>query len=371
MESGVFCSVSREKRHEYVEYLRRVSALSNLFAESNTPYIDYRIIENLFCRCFGADNLARSCVSIDAKLNGIGVGIKTFVDTPNQKIAEFDADREYLNTGDILTDATNLAELRNERLELSRRSYSVDDLIYHYVVRTSDSLSIHECPMDFIDPDGLKVELSRGGFNFTDGINQYRFSRSKSTLYELFDIKDPLYSFGVEILDDPFSILREQFSPAEIIGEAEKERFIVLPLFSMKRGEPYVPEHSGLNQWNAAGRHRDFDEIYIPYNKAVRFIDPEFFPGRDVPFELELPDGRIISAKVCQDQGKAIMSNPNKDLGQWLLRDVLKLEEGQLVNIGLLDRLGINAVIFTKKDEGRYAIDFTWIDYEISSDYHN
>lgn len=56
------------------------------------------------------------------------------------------------------------------------------------------------------------------------------------------------------------------------------------------------------------------------------------------------------------------MSNPNKDLGKWLLRDVLHLSEGELVTMDMLDNLGINAVMFTKKDKGKYSIDFTRLD---------
>ena len=56
------------------------------------------------------------------------------------------------------------------------------------------------------------------------------------------------------------------------------------------------------------------------------------------------------------------MSNPNKDLGRWLLRDVLHLPEGELVTMDMLDNLGINAVMFTKEDDGKYSIDFTQID---------
>lgn len=97
----------------------------------------------------------------------------------------------------------------------------------------------------------------------------------------------------------------------------------------------------------------------IPQNRERM---PGFFPGRDQPFDLELPNGETIIAKVCQDQGKAIMSNPNKDLGKWLLRDVLHLSEGELVTMDMLDNLGVNAVMFTRKDKGKYSIDFTQLD---------
>jgi len=97
-------------------------------------------------------------------------------------------------------------------------------------------------------------------------------------------------------------------------AEKEEER-LVLPLFSSRNGG-YVPEHSGLNQWNAVGRARDYNEVYIPYNKAYRDTSKGFFPSRDTSFNLKLPDGKHMSTKVCQADGKAIMSNPNKDLGE-------------------------------------------------------
>lgn len=362
---SIFCGATKETRHAYVQHLKAVSSISNLFSDSKAPYIDYRIAENLFCRCFNAENLSRSCIAIDARIDKIGIGVKTFVDTPYQKIAEFDKKRGYTDTGDVNEDAIHVSELRNERLDFSKDAYAVNEFIYHYIVRRHSSLAIHECPMDYIDLEKIKVTKSTDkGFDFTDGRNLFKFSRSKSTILESFDLRNPLYSFGVEFISDPIDALMRfytgEFSLEEGVHENERPT-LILPLFS-KRGTIHVPEHSGLNQWNAGGRKRDYDEIYIPYQKEDRDRIPEFFPGRDQPFDLELPNGETISAKVCQDQGKAIMSNPNKDLGRWLLRDVLHLPEGELVTMDMLDSLGINAVMFTKEDDGKYSIDFTQID---------
>ena len=59
------------------------------------------------------------------------------------------------------------------------------------------------------------------------------------------------------------------------------------------------------------------------------------------------------------------MSNPNKDLGHWILRDVLQLKEGQLATKELLSELGIDSVIVTKDDSNNYSIDFApWGSYE-------
>ena len=51
-------------------------------------------------------------------------------------------------------------------------------------------------------------------------------------------------------------------------------------------------------------------------------------------------------------------SNPNKDLGHWLLRDVLEVPEGTLITYDMLELFGIDSVIFTKLEEGRYSVDF-------------
>ena len=52
------------------------------------------------------------------------------------------------------------------------------------------------------------------------------------------------------------------------------------------------------------------------------------------------------------------MSNPNHDLGKWLLRDVLKIAEGQLVTYEMLGTIGIDAVRVTKIKDMGYEINF-------------
>lgn len=105
-----------------------------------------------------------------------------------------------------------------------------------------------------------------------------------------------------------------------------------------------VPTKSGLNQWNAGGRKRHLDEVYILVPKDIHRYYPTFFPDRDTPFILHLPDGNVLSAKICQSDGKALMSNPNKDLGQWILRKILKKKEGELVTMEDLNRYGFDSI---------------------------
>lgn len=52
------------------------------------------------------------------------------------------------------------------------------------------------------------------------------------------------------------------------------------------------------------------------------------------------------------------MSNPNKNLGEWILRKVLNLKEGDPLTYEYLQVLGIDSVIVYKHSEKHYSIDF-------------
>ena len=200
--------------------------------------------------------------------------------------------------------------------------------------------------MDEIDIKGIK-NINAGTKNiiaFEDGKNEYSFNLSKSTLYKRFITENVLLDIDVNIIENPFEVLRNLFKEsagklrfAPIIKEKEH---VFLPLFS-DRGGRHVPERSGLNQWNAKGRPRDPNEIYIPIPAWIHKKFPNFFPPREQPFNLLLPNGEVLSAKVCQDGGKALMSNPNLALGKWLLRTVMNLREGELLTYSRLEELGL------------------------------
>ena len=179
-----------------------------------------------------------------------------------------------------------------------------------------------------------------------------------------FDFLARLDTFTVNILDDPIAALRSMqlsASNANLVNQQlDISNSICLRLYSIKAdGEKIVYPKSGLNQWNAAGRKRHPDEIYIPYPQEDQKLHPNFFPPRNHPFLLHLPDGQVIPAKVCQDNDKAIMSNPNRILGKWLLRDVFSLPEHELITYKTLEIFGIDSVVFTKLKNDEYSIDFT------------
>lgn len=359
----MYASADRQTQTRYLKLLSDVASVSRLFSTSTKPYIDYRMAENIFCTIFDAENVSRSCVAIDAKIGRLGVGIKTFVDTPLQKIAEFDKNIEKLN-GNPMHDAIEISRLRNLRLDTTRDSYGVDGFIYHYIVRSEGAIKICEEPMEYIDLTNIEIIKSNGtSIQFTDGKNRYTFNRSKSTLLKIFDLNNPITEVKIEFLDNPISTLFGEtgvlHSGSVSVETGEMFKSVILPLYTT-RGGRHVPEKSGLNQWNAGGRRRDPDEVYVPLPKSVRNENPDFFPPRYEPFRLFLPDGTELSASVCQDDGKAIMSNPNKALGNWLLRTVLHLRQGELATIEKLDEIGVDAVIITKYPD-YYRMDFTYI----------
>lgn len=380
----------KAQQEEYKRMLAMVGRMSNLFSESDCPYLAYRAHENIFCKYFQAENLARADCSADAKKDGVGIGLKTWMGNDDQKVAEFGKTKKSYTDLKGMELVKKIAEYRNERIRVTMNMHGIREMIYHVVKRIPHSMQIMECAFDPIDIPNIVLIPERGNDNntyFTDGRHTYHFSVSKNTLYMIFDDLELLDTVNVEIIDDPYGWLKDIVALNGIepslmsdieyemkVGDKSKKVTVTtlkkeppakeqlcLPLYSKKQGEKFVGEKSGLNQWNASGRKRDPDELYIPFQAVDRNRKTDFFPPRDTPFVLHLPDGTDISAKVCQDGGKAIMSNPNKVLGKWLLRDVLELPERTLITYEMLERFGIDSVVFTKIGDLEYSIDFAEI----------
>lgn len=344
---------------DYFEMLKLMASLSRLFSENDIPYLDYRLAENLFCKYYRAQNDARSCTAYDARIGSLGIGVKTFIfdkDQSVEKIAEFNKQKGELDRFSGLDLARKLGEFRNDRMMYANRAYSVNKSQYHIVGRKKALLRIFNAPYETVDVEHIRlIKDEKTSIIFEDGKNEYLFNRSKTVLMKRFLLSSEYRDVPVEIIEDPLNFLdslflkgRELVSPAKKILEKGKD-YVVLPLYSTRTGE--VPEKSGLNQWNAGGRSRDENELYIPVPKAIHHSYPDFFPGRDTPFELVLPDGKTLSAKICQDGGKALMSNPNKDLGEWFLRKVMKKVPGEIVTKRDLDVFGIDSIFVEKTNE--------------------
>lgn len=352
----MFIEKQPKARREYYErLLNAVGSLSRLFSEAPEPYLAYRATENLFCKAFEAENLSRSDASADASKDKTGFGIKTFLDARGksmQKVAEFNSDHPVFHALGVEDKIKKIAELRNERIQTTKRIFGLDDIIYHCVTRKVGKIVVFETPAPLIKIDAItNIRVNGNSIQFSDPSADYSFSVSKSTLYKRFITENIQLEVPVRILDDPFSQIEKLISEGELIFAPIKVTpHVFLPLYSLRGGDKHVPEKSGLNQWNAGGRPRDPNEIYIPIPAWIHEKFPNFFPPRDEQFELTLPDRTTMSAKVCQDNNKALMSNPNSALGKWLLREVMDLKDRELLTYDKLQNIGLDAVVVYKID---------------------
>ena len=246
---------------EYKELLKVIGSLSRLFSERNIPYLNYRIAENIFCRSFKAQNLARKDSSYDATLDRIGIGLKTFSltsDNSLEKVAEFNSISSSLRELKGKKLAIEVAKARNERINFALRLYEVKEAIYHCVGRKEGVLEIFE--NDYLQIDLGNIKMLRSTNNnivkFEDQHYEYSYNISKSTLFKRFTINESS-SIEIDIVDDPFEILLNLKDDLFKKEEAESYDYVVLPLYSTQSKSREVAEKSGLNQWNAGGRQRD------------------------------------------------------------------------------------------------------------------
>lgn len=358
-----------DAKEQYYRLLQVNAALSRLFSDSPTPFLQYRVVENAYCRSFGATNLSRSDTAFDAQIGDVGIGLKTFICGGNkslEKVAEFNALAPSFRDLKGRELAEWVLTLRNERIQLAQNLYGVHDAIYHIVARRSGELVLFDSNYKQADTTLISDIHDNGkAVRFSLGEELYSFNRSKSTLYREFILPEQVQHLPIEIIDDPFELLLQLFDQQGSAHKAQlkEKRQVILPLYSTqgKQGKK-VPERSGLNQWNARGRRRSYGEVYIPIPQEVHRQEPGFFPRRDEPFVLRLPTGELLHAKVCQEGNKALMTNPNDAIADWLLRKLFRLEEGELLTRKHLDELGFDAVVITDEgssDEGErlYAID--------------
>ena len=342
---------------KYASLLKAVASMSRLYSDNDKAFIHSRFVEKLYVECAKAKDLSRSDMSFDAILHkDIGVGVKTFlaenINTgKSEKVAEF---TKNASLGDFIglnhsAYAKKASELRNNRIISDANEYAINlsQSIYHCLIRTNDGALIHEEPYQLVDIENIKPtdkfgneignfsEVDKGHSYFTDGISKYRYDVAKNVLYKKFELNKYKNSeiIELEMYDDIFQkilkwtnlspnkkhLIQVNESKQPTFVQRLKSDFVVLPLYSTKsRFNREVQEKSGINQWNAGGRERKFGESYIPIPKAIHDAHPNFFPPKDVKFKVTLPNGKVISAKVCQENNKALMSDPNTDLCEWL-----------------------------------------------------
>jgi hypothetical protein len=295
-----FNNQTPKQKEEYQDFLKIAGCLSNLFSDSDIPYLYYRVAEKVFCRAFEAEDLSRSDVSADAKKDTLGIGLKTFLqgnDKSFQKVAEFNSDRLLYNNLESKQLVERVSELRNKRIEFTENTHNLQNSIYHCVIRDAGKFKIFEEPMDRVDIHNIRnVKSSKSSITFDDQKNEYSFLLTKSTLTKRFITKPVIYEFDVEILRDPLLELKNILFQKNLLLDTENriKQTIYLPLYGK---DSTVFEKSGLNQWNAGGRVRNSNEVYIPVPVQIHKNFKEFFPSRDTPFNLKLPNNKII--KLC------------------------------------------------------------------------
>ncbi len=360
----------------YATLLRLVASLSRLFSDNDAPYVDSRFVERLFVETTGAEDLGRKDISFDAKINDIGVGVKTFLagtgNSKREKVAEFTA---YAGNGRFVGLSNKelvdeVVRARNDRVLSDANEVGIDvaKSIYHCLIRMPGGVAVHEETYGLINQHAIKPTSSAGkvvsswekmgpSIYFTDGVNNYSFSIAKNVLMKQFVFDRQVNYIPVEIINDPLADLESKLVVQSANSmqdtqaskarrkerqQAEQELFtnrdlglvvgidnealvpgrdyIVLPLYSVKDGNVFVPERSGINQWNAEGRARKLGEAYVPIPRLIHKLFPDFFPARDEPFQLRLPNrSDMVVAKVCQQGSKALMTNPNFYLGKWII----------------------------------------------------
>lgn len=369
--------LNQDQHSRYVSVLQFASSISRLYSDNDSAYINYRMVEQAFIRVSGALDLSRRDLSFDAlTVAGEGIGVKTFLSSHGsrklEKVAEFtnQAARGTFSGMNHEEKASMVARLRNDRISSDARELGIDENLarYHCVVRSNSGGFVHEEPMPLIDLASIRPTSPGGSLTskfpaeadghvyFTDGTCQYKYDVSKNTLFKRFDLGHGKNSdlFDLPIREDIWELLlRGDFNldslkdSVETQGPPETQpapETVVLPLYSTRPGSyGQVLPKSGINQWNAGGRARKFGEAYIPVPSAVRERSPDFFPGRDTPFSLALPNGKIVKAKICQQGGKALMADPNTELLEWLFPI---LDGG---NNRMLDRLR-NQIPYTTSD---------------------
>ena len=312
-----FDNQTKKQKRAYQDFLKTAGCLSNMFSDSTVPYLYYRVAEKVFCRAFEAEDLSRSDVSADAKKGLFGIGLKTFLKGNNktfQKIAEFNSDRPlytHLKTKELIK---KVSELRNTRIEFTENAHGLEKSIYHCVLRDSGKFKIFEESMETVDvPNICNVKENKSSITFNDGKHDYSFLLSKSTLTKRFITDTIIREFDVKILKDPLLELNKLLLQNNSFFDSKTKikQTVYLPLYGNNQT---VFEKSGLNQWNAGGRERHPNEVYIPIPAEIHKNFPKFFPDKDTPFSLKLPNGKKMKSKVCQDNNKALMSYSNREL---------------------------------------------------------
>jgi len=250
-------------------------------------------------------------------------------------------------------------------------------------VAEEDRSEIEESFSWMIPNKNGEVEESSGYNGFNGGLKLAKDGREKraDNLYKKFYMHVDLPKFE-KVMADLRVILNGEWKTKEKKLELDRLRLDLLS------------EVEKLNNVELAEKiektlYRDASEMYIPIPVSRWFHDnnPNFFgpnvgtfqteKGREkklaLPvderiFRLEfMPSGDAVQAYINQDDGKGIQSIGKQTiLGEWILREVFRLNNRQLLTTKRLNELEINGIRLNKfKDQSRgIGLEFIWIDVD-------
>lgn len=151
---------------------------------------------------------------------------------------------------------------------------------------------------------------------------------------------------------------KEQMQIVSGIGNLNELDSVCISLLA-SRGEfkGQLAPRSGLNWGQRPEYNREPNQAYIRVPKAV--ADLKFFPERGVDFTILTDDNKILTAKIEQDNAKAITTPQNNSLIGVYFRNRLDSPIDELVPTERLITYGRTDVCFYKIDDETYYMDFS------------
>ena len=251
----------------YFHYIKSVSSLSKLFSESDIPFLHYRLAENLFCKAFNAENLSRTDTAYDAKIDNIGIGIKTFVCPSNsktEKIAEFDR-----KNSDIIKDVDS------EYSRIFVKQVVAKDTTYK-TLQVDDGLE------SYIDEETGKMGAE---YLYYYNLANYYLKNNKSTLM----IGGAAYTYPTYYLNN---FKDKTIDVSEI---DEKMTKLAASEFSLDTNNPRLHIY-----------HQDGRSFLNKTTNKYDVILIDAFKGTNAPFELTTYEAMENAKKSLNDNGMVI-----------------------------------------------------------------
>lgn len=362
-------SLPIEQKQRYQTLIKNFASLSEAFAQKAegdkdtvAPIVNSKFQETVFQRAFDAvaEDISNSSFDASIRLSDEKkylIGIKSFgVDSGDQKIAQFKADSAMNNWGEILSRikdrakqaktpeeannlnhddylelATQLAQLRNARIESSKEmlkgfqaSNDVDvEAVYHVLMPSKKGnipkIHVGETTYAKIDTDHIRIigattPKNPTNFKFEDDNHQYKYTSADSQLLMAFNNKEIIHeTWDVHYVDDAFALFEHLHDQMEIIKKDSRNRVVesVSWMLTNKKGE--VEASSGFNAWDGAPKTgRKARENLIEYlDRNLPHVTTEAHSGKiksvmtdlllNGKFDKKVRDNLIKEVEALQD----------------------------------------------------------------------